>query len=120
MTTDMQPDVTLVQMTYERMQALLNQAFYLEDEREITLVDVAEIDPKQPILRPSWQKPAPEPAAESGQRKPFTLVFRFPVDQPKQQGIYEISHPTEGAFEGTFLAPIAEDEDGLYFEAVFN
>jgi hypothetical protein len=119
MTTDTQPDVTLVQMTYERMQALLHQAFHLEDGREITLVEVVEIARKQPALH-SWQKPAPEPAAESGQRKPFKLVFRFPVDQPTQQGIYGISHPTEGAFEGTFLVPIAEDEDGRYFEAVFN
>ena len=112
-------DVTLEQITYERMAPLLNQAFYLgEWKREITLVEVMKTLATKSAL-PSWQKPkVGEPPSK--RTTPFSMVFRFPLDHPLQQGMYQISHPVEGMFEAMFCVPIAEDEDGRYFETILS
>ncbi len=51
-------------------------------------------------------------------REPFALVFRMPVNVP--QGMYPISHATVGEIGALFLVPIARDEYGWYYEAIFN
>lgn len=115
MTQQSKVDQALEQMHYQRMQPLLNNIFHLSNGVEITLVEAEKTAQKQPALH-SWQKPKPQ----LRENTPFTLVFRFPADHPIQQGIYSITHPTEGVFEGILLVPITQDENGLYFEAVFN
>ncbi|PWQ92049.1 DUF6916 family protein [Leucothrix pacifica] len=116
MTTNSQSNVTLAQMTFERMQVLSNDTFYLLDGRELVLVEVAKVERKQALH--SWQQPKTD--TEEGKRVPFTLVFRFPVGSEDIQGGYDFTHPVEGAFEGVFLTPITSDENGLYLEAIFN
>lgn len=54
-----------------------------------------------------------------GQRKPFSLTFRGPKDQPLEQGLYELDHGEMGSQE-LFLVPISEDDEGRYYEAVFT
>ncbi|MFM9905537.1 MAG: DUF6916 family protein [Pyrinomonadaceae bacterium] len=49
----------------------------------------------------------------------FTLLFRAPLDAPQVQSIYRLHHDKLGAMD-IFLVPVKKDEDGLYFEAVFN
>ena len=119
-----QVDVALVDMTYERMQPLLNDTFQLVDGQiscdEIMLIEVELRVEKKPVLH-SWQRAKVEKIDEGpGKRAPFVLVFRFPVESELTQGTYYFTHPVEGAFEGVFLTPIAADEDGHYLEAVFN
>lgn len=49
----------------------------------------------------------------------FSLRFRAEPDCPIGQGSVALDHPTVG-WVVLFLAPAGEDEDGRYFEAVFN
>ena len=55
---------------------------------------------------------------ESGARAPFTLVFRGPVDPVLPQRIYRLEHETLEPME-IFIVPIARDEAGTSYEAVF-
>ena len=48
----------------------------------------------------------------------FTLLFKASVDAPPSQSIYRLEHDL-GAME-IFLVPVKKDENGLYYEAVFN
>lgn len=49
----------------------------------------------------------------------FVLNFRGAVEAPVRQGTYSLHHKDLG--EGSlFLVPIARDESGLVYEAIFN
>ena len=54
----------------------------------------------------------------SGQRAPFSLVFRGPADRLLPQRIYRLEHEAIGGFD-LFLVPIGRDGAGVRFEAVF-
>ena len=56
---------------------------------------------------------------ETSRQRMFSLVFRGPLDQPLEQGMYPISHEKMGT-ESLFLVPIAREADGFEYEAVFN
>jgi hypothetical protein len=64
-------------------------------------------------------------AADSKQRSTatrqerFSIVFRGPGERLLQQGTYEMRQDHLGAFE-LFLVPVGQDQDGVYYEAVFN
>jgi hypothetical protein len=58
-------------------------------------------------------------AIKAGRRKPFALTFRGPLDRPIDQGTYALAHAELGGFE-IFIVPIAEDDDGRLYEAVFT
>lgn len=49
----------------------------------------------------------------------FSLIFRAPADVPPVQHIYRMEHASLGAMD-LFLVPIKQNDEGLYFEAVFN
>ena len=49
----------------------------------------------------------------------FTLLFRGPRDLFLGQGIRSLKHNEMGQFE-IFIVPIRQDEQGFYYEAVFN
>jgi hypothetical protein len=49
----------------------------------------------------------------------FTLLFRAPVTAPNEQGLYTLRHATLGDVE-LFLVPVKKNDEGLFFEAVFN
>ena len=55
---------------------------------------------------------------ESGMER-FSAFFHGPADRYLPQGIYALDHEAMGAFD-LFLVPIANDEKGLRYEAVFN
>lgn len=52
--------------------------------------------------------------------EPFSVVFRFPRELAAPQMMFELSHETLGDLPGLFLVPVAMDENGRYYEAVFN
>lgn len=57
-----------------------------------------------------------EPALE---RVPFSLLFRGPREPVLAQRIYPLVHDELGRFE-LFLVPVAQDDDGTRYEAVFT
>ena len=74
-----------------------------DETTELELVEAAEVGPPP----------------QSGQRAPFSLVFRGPADPVLPQAIYEFAHDELGALE-IFIVPIGRDESGTSYEAVFN
>ena len=56
---------------------------------------------------------------KEGQRKSFSVVFRGPKDKPLEQGLVRLEHDQVGSHE-LFLVPVAEDDEGRYYEAVFT
>jgi hypothetical protein len=49
----------------------------------------------------------------------FSLRFRGPLDTFLGQGVRDFTHDQMGRFE-LFIVPIKKDEQGFYYEAVFN
>ena len=49
----------------------------------------------------------------------FALEFRGPLNAYLGQGIRNFSHDQMGQFE-LFIVPIKQDEQGFYYEAIFN
>ena len=53
------------------------------------------------------------------QQEEFALLFRGPLDVFLGQGIRFFKHDQMGQFE-IFVVPIRQDNQGFYYEAVFN
>ena len=52
------------------------------------------------------------------ERRPFSIVFRGPMDVLIPQNIYEIEHEKLGTIS-LFMVPIGPDQKGMRYEAVF-
>ena len=64
--------------------------------------------------------PGPVPPDDArGERTPFSIVFRGPLEPVLPQRIYRFEHDELGSFE-LFIVPIGPDESGMQYEAVFN
>jgi hypothetical protein len=55
----------------------------------------------------------------SAKQERFAVIFRAPNDQFLGQGIRRFEHDDMKSFD-LFLVPIRNDEQGTYYEAVFN
>jgi hypothetical protein len=55
----------------------------------------------------------------AGQTERFSTLFRGPLDQFLPQRTYAFEHERLGSFE-LFIVPIRQDNEGFYYEAVFN
>ena len=60
--------------------------------------------------------PAEDP---SGRRAPFSLLFRGPMEPILPQRIYHLEHVSVGAID-IFIVPVAHDDSGTIYEAVFG
>jgi hypothetical protein len=49
----------------------------------------------------------------------FSILFRGPLETPLVQRIYRMEHAQMGALE-LFIVPVARNEQGYEYEAVFN
>jgi len=49
----------------------------------------------------------------------FTLLFKAPVESEPVQSIYQLENESLGPMN-LFLVPVKKDDEGLYYEAVFN
>ena len=58
-------------------------------------------------------------AEEHSGMERFSVFFDGPGDLHLPQGVYSLTHDQMGEFE-IFLVPIARDERGFRYEAVFN
>lgn len=59
-----------------------------------------------------------QPNEQSGMER-FSVFFTGPSDRYLPQSVYPMEHEHMGAFE-LFLVPIAQNESGFRYEAVFN
>ena len=50
----------------------------------------------------------------------FSIVFKGPLDPQLLQGMVNLQHEKLGVIEGLFIVPIKQDQEGVYYEAVFN
>ena len=57
--------------------------------------------------------------SEQGGMERFSVFFSGPRDPFLPQGTYQMSHERMGEFE-LFLVPVASDDQGFRYEAVFN
>lgn len=55
----------------------------------------------------------------SATQERFSIIFRLPHEPFLGQGIRRFQHEQMGEFE-LFLVPISKDDEGIYYEAVFN
>ena len=93
----------------ERFASVANQTFDLsigEASMPLTLVDV---------------KPLPVQArtAPGVTRQPFSLIFRSLSQVILPQRIYWMNNATMGKL-GIFIVPVARDQSGVTYQAVFN
>ena len=55
----------------------------------------------------------------SPRHEQFALLFRGPRDPIVPQGQYRLAHATLDCFD-LFLVPVGRDDQGTYYEAIFN
>ena len=91
-------------LTHETFAQHANSKFLVQvDENtgaELELTEISELK-----LHPSQEE--------------FSIVFRGPLDIFLGQGVRAVKHEQMGEFE-LFLVPIRQDQQGFYYEAVFN
>jgi hypothetical protein len=58
-------------------------------------------------------------AFSPGRPVPFSLTFRGPVRPQLAQGTYQFAHPRLGPTP-IFIVPIAADENGVSYQAIFS
>ena len=91
-------------LTHEEFNQQANSKFQVEfDENpdvELELIEVSELK-----LYP--------------QQEEFVVVFRGPSDAFLGQGARYFKHDKMGRFE-LFIVPVRQDQQGFYYEAVFN
>jgi hypothetical protein len=101
----------------EMFEPLINQLFLLDldghGKMQLQLTSVT-----SHATETSYFRTAPE--GSDLRQEGFTLLFRAPNRPALPQRIYSLEHETLGKMEMIFLVPVAEDENGRYYEAVFN
>ena len=93
----------LDKLNYEELAAQVNTKFRLAETTEPIELELIE---------------APEPKINPGQIA-FSLIFLGPKDLLLPQRIYQLDHDQLGS-GSIFLVPIAQNEEGVRYEAVFN
>ena len=91
-------------LTHEEFTRAANTKFQVEFD-ENTRVDLELITDSDVRLYP--------------QQEEFAIEFRGPLEIFLAQGPHNFSHEQMGRFE-LFIVPIRQDEQGFYYEAVFN
>nr|WP_279236823.1 hypothetical protein [Dyella sp. RRB7] len=64
-------------------------------------------------------RPLPAPAVRGMVRAPFSLLFHHSSAVLFPQRVYQMESPGIGDF-GIFLVPVARNQDGFVYQAVFN
>ena len=62
---------------------------------------------------------APTGGETASKRRPFSIVFRGPMEAHIPQNTYEIEHDKMGTIS-IFIVPIGPDGEGMRYEAVFS
>lgn len=102
-------------LRYARFAPLLGESFRLESGPDAAL-ELALIEVKRLGSEAVGEA---EDAAEDGQRRPFSLLFRGPATPRLEQGTFRLEHAALGALD-VFLVPMEPDAEGPRYEAVFT
>ena len=116
------PDVSLAKildkLTKETFSEYLGETFQLQIEPAIVIpVELMEVTP---LPARSGSVPWEKESDQKLRRTPFSVVFRGPLDPALIQRMYDIQHHEMGTIKGMFLVPIGIDENGRYYESIFN
>jgi hypothetical protein len=91
-------------LTYEAFTQNLNTKFHVAaDDAGQLVLDLAEISDLKQVKN----------------QEEFAVVFRGPLDRFLGQGMRSFDHEKLGQFE-LFIVPIKQDDNGYYYEAIFN
>lgn len=96
-------------LTAERFEPLTGTTFAVASAAPHAPVDLV----LRTVVR--W---GPQPAAADG-RRPFTLTLHGPAAPLLPQATYPLHHAALGT-QDVFLVPVARDEEGCTYEAVFS
>lgn len=112
MTLRVQSEAMVIEeLTQAKFSDYLGKAFQLETDLESCLT-LQLIEAKQLFSRQNANLPVKR-------SEPFALVFRGPQNLPLAQATYQLQHDQLGEL-AVFLVPIDQDEEGFYYEAIFN
>lgn len=101
----------LAELTQSQFSGYLGDAFRIEGELEVCM---------NLQLIEATHLSSGRHTKSNGQRpEPFALVFQGPQNSPLDQAIYRLQHEHLGELP-VFLVPIDQDEEGVYYEAIFN
>jgi hypothetical protein len=105
----------LEQLTRESFSPLVGETFQMR-LNATEWVDVVLHDVQSLGARPAdgWGR------EHNARTEPFSVVFRIPRELALPQMMFELSHATLGELPELFMVPVAMDENGRYYEAVFN
>lgn len=53
-------------------------------------------------------------------REAFSLIFQGPYDKSLPQKMYPMQHDKMGALDPIFIVPVAKDNNGYYYQAIFT
>jgi hypothetical protein len=92
------------EFTLEMFREHLNSKFRMHYDAsnvaDVELIQVTDLSPNRRLLQ-------------------FSVLFLAPSDTPIAQRTYRLTHPHLGELD-LFLVPIAKDDRGVHYEAVFN
>ena len=103
-------DLDFAQLSLDAARALVGQDFVRINDSGPDLVlclVAAEPAPRDPAASPG----------ESG--RPFSLMFRGPVQPELTQGMHDLENPGQ-SMRGIFLVPVGRNEESCSYEAVFS
>ena len=99
-------------ITMETFQSALGETFRISAEDGPTVdMELIEVTPFGSAAASSSQQQG---------RQPFSIAFRGPKLPALNQSIYRCENDRLGTIEQLFLVPFNEDEQGRYYEAIFN
>ncbi len=93
---------------------------YLGEIFVLTFPDGQTLDLRLHELKRYGSRPDANRPQDVQRKESFSVVFQGANEQPLAQGMYAVSQANMGTIEALFLVPVAQDENGRYYEAVFN
>ncbi len=107
----------LDKVTKETFEPFVNQTFALDlDGQGSVPLQLRSVTAHQ--THPGYRREVP--AGATLRQEGFTLTFCGPHHPALPQRMYSLEHKVMGKLEMMFLVPVGEDENGRYYEAVFN
>lgn len=97
----------LSDLTYETFRDRKGQSF--RDTEAGIALELLEVDDLAEVAR----------NVPADSRTPFSLIFRGPAEPVVSQGIRPLEHDELGTLE-IFIVPIAQEQDGLRYQAIFS
>ncbi|MBV9493872.1 MAG: hypothetical protein JOZ54_06475 [Acidobacteria bacterium] len=99
----------LKELTYETMLPHVGSTFRIEFADRTLELELVRVD----MLREKH-------TSKRLNRDSFALIFRGPNDVMLRQGTYPLDHAILGPKVPIFIVPLAREEEGVHYEAIFT